>query len=158
MGADLDEEDVKAIQEFASRIIDLYQLRKNIEKYIDNVLKEIAPNMREIAGPILTAKLIAKAGGLDKLARMPSSTIQLIGAEKALFRHLHGRGNSPRFGYIFMHSLIQNAPERLKGRIARVLSSKLSIAVKMDYYSKEYKADKLKDELKERVKEILSSK
>lgn len=158
MGADLAEEDIKAMQELASEIINLYQLRKNIESYTDKTLKEIAPNMKEIAGTALTAKLIAKAGGLDKLARMPSSTIQLIGAEKALFRHLHGHGRSPRFGLIFMHPLIQNTPEKLKGRVARALASKLSIAAKMDFYSKKYKADDLQKGLKERVKEILSSK
>ena len=158
MGADLAETDIKAIQELASEIINLYQLRKSIENYIDKTLKEVAPNAREIAGVALTAKLIAKAGGLDKLSRMPSSTIQLLGAEKALFRHLHGHGRSPRFGLIFTHPLIQNAPEKLKGRVARVLASKLSIAVKMDFYSKKYKADELQKDLKERVKEILSSK
>jgi len=158
MGAELTEDDAKIVQEFASKIIDLYELREKIEKYVDKTLKEIAPNTKELAGSALTAKLIAKAGGLNKLARMPSSTIQLIGAEKALFRHLHGRGKSPRFGLIFTHPLIQNAPEKLKGRIARVLASKLSIAVKMDFYSKKYKADELKKDLKERVKEILSSK
>ena len=91
---------------------------------------------------------------------MASSTIQLLGAEKALFRFLQSKGksSSPRFGILYNHPLIQNAPEKHKGKIARVLAAKLSIAAKMDYYSKKYKADKLKEELQQKVKEILSSK
>lgn len=158
MGADFKEEDIKIIQLFASKILELYKLRETLSKYLEKLLKEIAPNFSELAGPMLAAKLIAKSGRLEKLAKTSSSTIQLIGAEKALFRFLHGKGSSPRFGLIYGSPLIQNAPEKLKGRIARVLASKLSIAAKMDYYSKEYKADKLKQELQERVKEILKGK
>jgi nucleolar protein 56 len=158
MGIDFKEEDIKILQLFAGKILELYKLRENLSKYLEKLLKEIAPNFSELAGPMLAGKLIAKAGGMEKLAKMPSSTIQLLGAEKALFRFLHGKGKSPRFGIIFAHPLIQNSPEKLKGRVARVLASKLSIAAKIDYYSKEYKADKLKQDLQERVKEILSSK
>lgn len=158
MGVDLTEDDIKAVQSLATEILSLYKLRESLSKYLEKLLREVAPNFSELAGPALAAKLIAKAGGLEKLARMPSSTIQLLGAEKALFRYLHGKGKSPRFGILFNYPLIKNAPEKLKGRIARVLASKLSIAAKTDYYSKEYKADKMKKELEERVKEILSSK
>ena len=158
MGADLTEDDVKIIQNFASKIIELYSLREDLSKYIEKNLKETAPNFAEIATPMLAAKLIAKAGGLEKIARMASSTIQLIGAERALFRYLHGKGKSPKFGILFNHPLIQNTPERLKGKVARLLASKLSIAAKMDYYSKKYEADKLKEDLNKRVKEILGSK
>jgi len=158
MGTELNENDIKIIQSFAIRILELYKLRKEISKYLEKELKEVAPNFSELAGAMLGAKLLAKAGGLERLARMPSSTIQLIGAEKALFRFLHGKGKSPRFGMIFNHPLIQNAPEKLKGRIARVLASKLTIAAKMDYYSKEYKGGQLKKDLEERVKKILSFK
>jgi len=158
MGVDLTEEDVKAVQSLAAEILSLYRLREDLAKYLEKLLKEVAPNFTELAGPMLSAKLISKAGGLDKLARMASSTVQLLGAEQALFRFLHGKGKSPRFGILFNHQLIQHAPEKVKGKIARVLASKLSIAAKMDYYSKEYKGDKLKKELQERVKNILNSK
>jgi len=158
MGIDLNENDVKTIQLLARQISELYKLREELSKYVDETLREVAPNLRELAGSMLAAKLIAKAGSLEKLAKSPSSTLQLMGAEKALFRFLHGKGKSPRFGLIFNHPSVHGAPEKLKGRIARVLASKLSIAVKMDYYSKEYKADKLKQDLQERIKEILSSK
>lgn len=158
MGMDLTKNDIEAIQSFANKIISFYRLRENLSKYLDELLKEVSPNLRELAGSSLAAKLISSAGSVEKLARMPSSTIQLIGAEKALFRSLHGKGKTPKFGLVFMHPLIQNAPVKHKGKIARVLASKLTMAIRMDYYSKEYKADKLKKELEERVKEILSSK
>lgn len=158
MGMDLRDDDIKAIQLFASKILELYKLREDLSKYLEKLVKEIAPNFSELAGPMIAAKLIAKVGRMEKLAKMPSSTLQLIGAEKALFRYLHGKGKSPRFGLIFNHPLVQNSPEKLKGRVARVLASKLAIAAKMDHYSKKYKADKLKKDLEKRVKEILTSK
>jgi len=157
MGANLTDEDAKMIQSLASEILRLYQLREDLAGYLEKVLKEIAPNFTELAGPLLTAKIISKAGGMDKLSKMPSSTIQLIGAEKSLFRFLHGKGKSPRFGILYYHPLVLNAPEKLKGKIARILSAKLSIAAKMDFYSKEYKADKLKQELNEKIKKATSS-
>lgn len=158
MGKDFEEEDIEMIQYFAGNVLRLFKLREKMEDYLQKVLKEVAPNLTELAGPMIAAKLISRAGSLEKLAKMPASTIQLLGAEKALFRFLHGKGKSPRFGIIFGHPYIQQAPEKLKGRVARALASKLTIAVKMDFYSKEYKADKLKKELEERVKEILKEK
>jgi len=88
---------------------------------------------------------------------MPSSTIQLIGAEKALFRFLRGKGKSPKHGYIYLTPYIQNAPRKKRGKIARLLAAKLTIAARVDYYSKgkEFVADKLKKELDEKVKEVL---
>jgi nucleolar protein 56 len=158
MGIDLTEEDIKTIQELAKQITELYALRETIAKYIDKTLKEVAPNMREIAGPMLAAKLIAKGGGLEKLAKSASSKLQLLGAEKALFRFLHGKGKSPKFGIIFSHPLIQNAPLERKGKIARVLAAKLSLAAKIDFYSHEDRSEKIKKELNEKVKEVLSAK
>lgn len=156
MGIDFKEDDIKTVRLLATQILSLYKLKENLSKYLEALLKEIAPNFSDLAGPVLAAKLIAKAGGMEKLAKMASSKIQLLGAERALFRYLHGRGRSPRFGFLYSHPLVQSAPEKLKGRIARALASKLSIAVKMDHYSKGYRGDKLKKELEKRVKEILS--
>lgn len=158
MGADLKEEDVEAVRSLARTLFALYDERKYLEKYLEEVLKDVAQNFSAIAGTSLAAKLIAKAGGLGRLARMPSSTIQLLGAEKALFRHLKGKGRSPRHGIIFSHTLIQNAPDDHRGKIARLLAAKLSIAAKLDYYSKEFRGDKMKKELEEKVREIFKSK
>lgn len=158
MGIELEDEDILIVRQFADKILANYKLRDDIAKYLDKILKKIAPNTREIAGPMLAAKLIAKAGGLDKLARAPSSTIQLLGAEKALFRFLHGKGKSPKFGIIFNHPLIQNAREDDKGKIARLIAAKISIAAKIDYYSHDDRSAGLKKDLQEKVKETMSSK
>lgn len=158
MGADLNKADIKIIQSFAKDILELYELREELSKYSEQLLKEVAPNLEELAGPVLAAKLISRAGGLKKLARMPSSTIQLLGAEKALFRHLHGRGKSPKHGIIIMHQYIQKAPLKYRGKLARVISSKLSIAAKMDFYSQTNKGKEMKKELEKKVREILKSK
>jgi len=150
-GLNLSKKDIDILQKFADEIMGLYKLRKSIENYIDNVLKEIAPNTREIAGSLLCARLIAAAGGLNKLAKMPSSSVQIMGAEKALFRFLHGRGRSPKYGYIYLHPLIQKAPKKKHGKIARLLASKISIAAKLDYYGKKFKGKELKEDLEKKV-------
>jgi len=157
MGIDLSEKDEVILKEYAAKIKELYKLREHMEKYVGDVLKEVAPNLLEIAGGLLAARLIALTGGLEKLAKKPSSTIQLLGAEKALFRFLHGRGRSPKYGLLFTHQSIQNAPIEKRGKVARVLASKLSIAAKIDFYGKKTKSTQLKKDLEERIKKIMGS-
>ena len=154
IGIDISEKDEKILQEYSSFINQLYRLKEHLEKYIDNLMKEISPNVRELAGPLLGAKLILLTGGLEKLARKPSSTIQLIGSEKALFRYLKGKGKSPKFGIIYQSPYIQNAPFDKKGKAARLLASKLSIAAKIDYYRKEDRSTELKKQLEQEMKEL----
>lgn len=158
IGVDFTTEDIKVSQDLAREILNLFKLREKIEKYLENNLAEIAPNFTELATPKIAAKLMARAGGLEKLAKMASSSLQLIGAEKALFRYLKGKGKGPRFGILAIHPLVQKAPEELKGKVARVLAAKLSMAAKMDFYSKKYKAKELKEDLEKRIEEILRSK
>jgi len=157
MGIDLSKKDEEILKEYATKIKELYRFREHLEKYVVYVLKEIAPNLQEIAGGLLAARLIALTGGLEKLAKKPSSTVQLLGAEKALFRFLHGRGRSPKYGLLFTHQLIQNAPLEKRGKIARILASKLSIAAKMDFYGKKIKSDELKRNLENRIKKVMGS-
>jgi nucleolar protein 56 len=157
MGIELSEKDEEILKEYATKIKELYKFREHLEKYVGHVLKEVAPNLQEIAGDLLAARLIALTGGLEKLAKKPSSTIQLLGAEKALFRFLHGRGRSPKYGLLFTHQLVQNAPNEKKGKVARVLASKLCIAAKIDYYGKKIKSDELKHDLENRIKKIMGS-
>lgn len=155
MGIDLSEEDEKVLKEYATKIKELYKLREHMEKYINSVLKEITPNFSALAGPLLAARLIALAGGLEKLAKKPSSTVQLLGSEKALFRYLRGKGRSPKFGILFTHPYIQKAPVSKRGKVARVLASKLSIAIKMDYYGNKDKSKEMKQDLENRIKEMM---
>jgi len=158
VGIEISEEDEKILKEYATHILNLFELRKKLEDYLEKLVKEIAPNLQAIAGTVLAAKLINKAGGLEKLAKMASSTIQLIGAEKALFRYLRGKGKSPKHGIIFTHPYIMRAPKKLRGKIARALASKLSIAAKIDYYSKEFRGEELKKDLEKKIREILEKK
>ncbi len=159
IGMDLTDVDIVAIQNFATEIGKMYELKGSLQKYLDGILREVAPNFTELAGTNIAAKLIAKAGGLDRLAKMTSNTIQLLGSEKALFRFLHSksRTGSPKYGLIFSHPLIQNAPIEKRGKIARVLASKLSMAAKIDFFSKEDKSKELKRDLDEKVREVLSA-
>ncbi|HOK58558.1 MAG TPA: ATP-binding protein [Methanothrix sp.] len=119
----------------ARPLLELIRAREDLEELLETKARELAPNLSAILGPVLAARLISRAGGLDRLARLPASTIQVIGAERALFRHLRGRAPSPKHGIIFRHPLIQSSPKRLRGRIARTLAAKLAIAARIDFHS-----------------------
>ena len=157
LGSELVQEDIKFLQEFAQKLLQLLELREKICSYTESLAKQLAPNLSELAGPLLAAKLIAKAGSLEKLAQLPASSLQLLGAEKSLFRFLRKRGKSPKHGLIFLHPYIQKAPLKLRGKIARALALKFSMASKFDLFSKRNHAEKLKKELSERIKEIFES-
>ncbi len=155
MGIELKAKDEKLLKEYATRLKELYKLRSHMEKYTEKIMEEIAPNFSELATPLIGARLIALAGGMDKLAKKPSSTVQLLGAEKALFRYLKGKGKSPKFGILFTHPEVQKAPGDKRGKIARVLASKMSIAIKVDNYSSKDRTDKLREDLDQRIEEVL---
>ncbi len=153
-GARFRDDDLESVKIVAQRALDLIHERERLRNYIAGVMSEIAPNLTKIAGPIIAAKLLAKAGSLEDLAKLPASTIQVLGAEKALFRALAGRGTPPKHGIIFVHPLIQRAKWYLRGKIARTLAAKLAIAAKVDYYSGEIIADELIKDLERRFKEL----
>jgi nucleolar protein 56 len=152
-GAEIVESDEKIFTLFAGQINRLLADKKSMEDYIKNTMKEIAPNTSSIVDPILAAKLLSYAGSLEKLSRMPASTIQLLGAEKALFRHLHKKGKSPKYGIIFTAPAVQSASQDNKGKAARLISAKLMMAARIDYYSGRYD-ERLRTELDEELKKI----
>ena len=154
LGADISEHDMDAIVTFAGIALQLYDLRSQLESYIGRVMKEVAPNVTELVGPLLGARLISLAGSLEDLATMPASTIQVLGAEKALFRALRTGGRPPKHGVIFQYPEIFRAPRWQRGKIARALAAKLAIAAKVDAFSGRFIGDKLKSELEERIAEI----
>jgi len=154
MGATMTDFDMEAIKHIASLLLQLYDARKNLEVYVDEAMKEVAPNIRGLVGPLLGARLIALAGGLQKLATLPASTIQVLGAEKALFRALRTGGKPPKHGVIFQYPAIFRSPRWQRGKIARALAAKLAIAARIDAFSGEYKADEIKEELQKRIEEI----
>ncbi|MEM0162881.1 MAG: Nop domain-containing protein, partial [Thermoproteota archaeon] len=132
----------------------LYKLKDKLTGRITEIVEEIAPNLSEIAGPVLAAKLISKAGGLIELAKMPSSSVQVIGAEKALFRAMKEGSKPPKHGIIFQHPLVHNAPRKLRGKVARALASKIVMASRFDAFSGVDSSQRLKSELKEKMGKI----
>ncbi len=125
-----------ALHILAQNLTDLHESRGILIEYIRDETSLIAPNLANLAGGLLAARLISIAGGLGKLARMPASRLQILGANRAMFRHLRGAA-PPKHGVIFQHPLIHASPRRLRGTIARRFASKLTIAARIDYYSGE---------------------
>jgi nucleolar protein 56 len=154
MGARIAEYDLSRIRDFASIVVESYKMRSQIEEYVNEVMKEVAPNVTSLAGPMIGARLMSLAGGLMELSRLPASTVQVLGAEKALFRSLRTGANPPKHGIIFQHPFLHRASWWQRGKVARVLAGKLSIAAKIDAYSGEYQADELKYYLEKRIEEI----
>jgi len=153
-GMDFSDEDIEVMQGFAATILNLFSARKKLDSYLKEIAKSEMPNMTAILGHLLAARLVSMAGGLEKLARMPTSRIQLLGAEKALFRHMKNKAKAPKHGIIFAHASIQQAPKEKRGKIARILASKISIAAKIDFFSKEDRSKKLKKELEKELERI----
>lgn len=150
IGADFKQEDLEPIKSLAHQIYDLYKLKKSQINYISAVMDETCPNAKAVCDVLIGAKLIEHAGSLKRLSEMPASTIQIIGAEKALFRHMKTGAKPPRHGIIVNHPLIAKAPERMHGKIARALADKISIAAKIDYFQGKFIGDKLRKELEEK--------
>lgn len=154
IGADLEQEDIEPIRSLAHQIYDMYQLRKGMLDYISALLDSLCPNTKAVCGVVIAAKLIKHAGSLKRLSEMPASTIQVLGAENALFRHLRTGAKPPRHGIIANHPLIARAPDKMHGRIARALADKISIASKVDYFQGKFIGDKLANELEEKFGRI----
>lgn len=154
VGAELAEEDRETIMHFAQLLTEVDSEKRKLEEYIEANMKAMASNVYHLAGPLIGARLISLAGGLDDLAKMPSSTIQLLGAEKALFRHIKEGTKPPKHGVIFQHPYLHKAPYWQRGNIARTFAGKIAIAARADYYSKEFIADRLKIDLEKAFKEI----
>ena len=154
MGAELTELDIQQIQSLCQRILDLYDLRRDFQSYADSTVEEVAPNVQALVGSLLTARLIALVGGLTNLAKKPASTIQVLGAEKALFRSLKTGTRPPKHGIIFQDTMINEAKRWQRGKISRALAGKLAIAARTDAFSGRYIGDSLKTDLEKRITEI----
>lgn len=135
IGAPMTEEDVGALQGLTLTAKALFWQRKSLEDYIYKAMEELAPNLSNVLGPILGARLIARAGSLEKLAKMPASRIQVMGAGEALFKHLKAGTPPPKHGLIYKHPLISGAPKKARGKISRMLAGKAAIAARIDYFS-----------------------
>ncbi|MGC8969365.1 MAG: NOP5/NOP56 family protein [Conexivisphaera sp.] len=152
-GAEIRDEELALLQSLASSAYDLYQLRGRMSGKLEEIMAQVAPNVTSLVGAAIGARLLARAGSLDNLAKMPASTIQVLGAEKALFRALRRGGRPPKHGVIFQHPLVHGAPKWQRGKIARAIAAKLAIAARMDRYSGVLDPS-LKEKLEKRVQEI----
>merc|ERR1711963_1054809 len=155
MGMDISQVDLMHIDMFANRVVALAEYRKELAKYLQDKMGNVAPNLAALIGDTVGARLISHAGSLTNLAKYPASTVQILGAEKALFRALKKKGNTPKYGLIFHSSFIGRAGTRDKGRISRYLANKCSLASRIDCFtdhSTSIYGDRLKEQCEDRLK------
>jgi nucleolar protein 58 len=151
MGTEITEEDLDNIQLLAEQVVGFTEYRQQLSSYLTTRMQAIAPNLTELVGDLVGARLIAHAGSLMSLAKSPASTIQILGAEKALFRALKTKHDTPKYGLIYHASLVGQATGKNKGKIARMLAAKAAIGLRVDALSSwsaegEGKGDDIEDE------------
>jgi nucleolar protein 56 len=154
MGVSLTEIQLKMLQNLSKEVLSLVNFKDELERDLEVLLKDIAPNILTLLGVSLAGKLINLAGGLKPLALMPSSTIQVLGAEKALFRALKTNKDSPKHGIIFMWPQIRSAKYWQRGKISRLIAGKISICAKVDYFKGQYIGDKILKDTELKIQEI----
>ena len=155
MGMDCSAVDMLNIINFTQRMVKLAEFRKQLAAYLSDKMDIVAPNLSALIGDTVAARLISKAGSLTNLAKAPASTVQILGAEKALFRALKTKGNTPKYGLIYHSTFIGRADAKNKGRISRYLANKCSIATRIDSFADEPTSaygEKLRDQVEERLK------
>ena len=135
MGQDVSQTDLDNISAFARRVVEMSAYRKTLHSYLVSKMAIVAPNLATLIGEVVGARLISHAGSLTNLSKYPASTVQILGAEKALFRALKTKGNTPKYGLIYHSSFIGRAGQKNKGRISRFLANKCSIASRIDNFS-----------------------
>ena len=152
-GGDISDVNLTIVQSIAKQILDFHNLRKSLEDHIESEMNSIAPNLSAILGTAVGARILARAGSLKKLASLPASTIQVLGAEKALFRALKTGSQPPKHGLLFQHAMVHAAPRWQRGKIARAIAAKAVIAARIDVYGEGLNKTLL-EKLNVRVEEI----
>ena len=137
----------------ATRLVDLEREGQSLRTLVEGTAQSVAPNLTALAGPELAARLVALAGGLDELAKKPAGTVQVLGAEDALFAHLRGGAPSPKHGVIYTHEYVRGTHPEDRGSAARALAGKLAIAARIDNYAGDYRPE-LERELDDRIERI----
>ena len=132
MGMDMSDQDALQIKKWAERVVELIAFRETLIEYLKQRMNAVAPNLQALIGEIVGSKLIAHAGGLTNLSKYPASTIQILGAEKALFRALKTKKNTPKYGLIYNASVVGKAKNNLKGKVSRTLANKCALCVRYD--------------------------
>merc|ERR1712050_581138 len=137
VGMEISDIDLINVDHFSNQVVQLVEYRKELQEYLRSKMKNVAPNLAALIGDVVGARLISHAGSITNLAKYPASTVQILGAEKALFRALKKKGNTPKYGLIFHSTFIGRAAQKNKGRISRYLANKASIASRLDCFSEE---------------------
>ncbi|KAL6062053.1 Ribosomal RNA processing protein 1 A [Balamuthia mandrillaris] len=132
MGTEISEEDLLNITELCNQVIDIHEYREQLFEYLKNRMQAIAPNLSVMVGELVGARLIAHAGSLINLAKYPASTVQILGAEKALFRALKTKHETPKYGLIYHASLVGQAAPKNKGKVSRIVAAKAALAIRVD--------------------------
>ena len=153
-GGDMTPENLAIVRRLADEVVALSDLRRILADHVESSMEVVAPNTKELLTAAVGARIIAKAGSLTRLATLPASTIQVLGAEKALFRALKTGSRPPKHGLIFQHPLIHSAPRWQRGKIARAVASKVAIAARIDFYRHSGKDQSIQDRLNTRIDEI----
>jgi nucleolar protein 56 len=153
-GGDMTPENLAIVKRLADVVIAQSDLRRVLADHIEAAMETVAPNVKELLTAAVGARIISKAGSLARLAKLPASTIQILGAEKALFRALKTGARPPKHGLLFQHPLIHSAPKWQRGKIARAVASKVAIAARIDYYRHNGKDSAIYGKLKIRINEI----
>ncbi|WP_255169646.1 NOP5/NOP56 family protein [Natrononativus amylolyticus] len=143
----------ESIRSLAGRVAGLADEADDLRAFVERRTPAVAPNLAALAGPVLAARLISLAGGLEPLAKQPSGTVQVLGAEDALFAHLEGHAPSPKHGVIYTHEGVRGTRLEDRGSAARAVAGKLAIAARVDHYSGEVRPE-LEAELTERLETI----
>ena len=147
IGRKITEDERGAVLAFATMVKSMDRTLEEMNTYIKSAATRIMPNVTYLTDDKIASELLSKAGSMKRLSVMPASTVQLLGAEKALFKHIKFGSRPPKYGILFKLPEVTNAPKDKKGRIARVFATKICIALKADFFSKRFIAEKLKADL-----------
>ena len=154
IGRKMNLEEKKAVIEFAEGSNNMHRMLTALEDYIKAASERLLPNTTYLTDEKIAAELLSKAGSMERLATMPASTVQLLGAEKSLFKHIKFGSKPPKYGVLFKLPVVNTAPRETRGRIARVYATKICIGLKADYYTKKFIGKELKQNLDQIVEKI----
>lgn len=153
-GSDLTDKEEQILEKVVTNLGSDLELRDELEDYIEELAKEEMPNLTKLLGTFIAARMIALAGGLEDLAKMPASTAQMLGAEKALFRFLRGNGTPPKHGILFEHEYVRPLQSNERGKMSRFLANKTVMAARLDFYDGEDKGEEFREDAREKFEEL----
>jgi nucleolar protein 56 len=153
-GGNTSTETLEILKKIANEVLLQSETRRIIAEYLEDTMEVVAPNLKQILTALVGARMISKAGSLNRLAFSSASTIQVLGAEKALFRALKSGARPPKHGLLFQHPMVHSAPKWQRGKIARAVASKVAIAARIDLYRRSGKDQSISNKLDQRISEI----